>query len=318
MTVARIIITLIKTNRASGSLFSKEFKNHFPKYGVMGESQTRRLSSLELTKNLELITKDKLSTRVVNLKLSEPQNKPLVVLLSWMLAKRKHIYKFADYYVAQGFDVLRISISPWQLLWPTKGTQVVASQLVKFLDVNKSYAPLLVHGFSVGGYQWGEVLVELASDQKRYQHILDRIAGQVWDSAADITEVWFGFPMAVFPKNLVLQNAMKQYMIYHLKTFDKVATCHYVRSSQLFHTNLVKAPALILLSKSDPVGAEKSNQRLREDWENLGIKVYWQCWDKSPHVAHFQRHRKEYIEKLDGFLSDLRLLKSPLKLQAKL
>lgn len=91
--------------------------------------------------------------------------------------------------------------------------QVVASDILKFLNVNKSYAPLLIHGFSVGGYQWGEVLVRIASDKKRYQHIADRIIGQVWDSAADITEVSFGFPMAVFPKNLLLQNAMKQYLL---------------------------------------------------------------------------------------------------------
>lgn len=59
-----------------------------------------------------------------------------------------------------------------------------------------------------------------------------------------------------------------------MRTFNKVATCHYARSSQIFHSNLVKAPALFLLSKTDPVGAEKSNLRLREDWENLGLKVY--------------------------------------------
>lgn len=315
----RVAVTLIKKG-VSGSIFSnKELPGYHIRSGIMTSlSGIRSLSSLEISKNLELITKDKTTVKVTDLKLSEPQDKPLVVMLSWMLAKRKHVYKFANYYTERGFDVLRVSISPWQLLWPTKGTQVVASDVVKFLDVNKSYAPLLIHGFSVGGYQWGEVLVHVVNNRKRYQHVTDRIIGQVWDSAADITEVWFGFPMAVFPKNMMLQNAMKQYMIYHLKTFDKVATCHYIRSSQLFHSDLVKAPALLLLSKSDPVGAEKSNLRLREDWENLGIKVYWRCWDKSPHVSHFHYHRKEYIEQLDGFLSDLGLIARQEKLKAKL
>lgn len=58
-----------------------------------------------------------------------------------------------------------------------------------------------------------------------------------------------------------------------MKTFDKVATCHYVRASQMFHTNIVRAPALYFLSKTDPVGAERSNQRARENWENMGIEV---------------------------------------------
>lgn len=60
---------------------------------------------------------------------------------------------------------------------------------------------------------------------------------------------------------------------YHMKTFDKVATRHYIRSSQMFHTNLVKSPALFFLSKTDPIGAQTSNQRVRESWENMGTQV---------------------------------------------
>lgn len=84
----------------------------------------RNLSSLELSKNLELISKETKTTKVTDLKLSTPLDKPMVILLSWLMAKRKHIYKFANYYTGHGFDVLNVSVSPWQLLWPTKGTQV--------------------------------------------------------------------------------------------------------------------------------------------------------------------------------------------------
>lgn len=58
-----------------------------------------------------------------------------------------------------------------------------------------------------------------------------------------------------------------------MKTFDKVATCHYARSSQMFHMNLVQAPALFLVSDTDPVGAISSNTSVKEDWEGMGIKV---------------------------------------------
>lgn len=60
---------------------------------------------------------------------------------------------------------------------------------------------------------------------------------------------------------------------YHLKTFDKVATRHYIRASQMFHTSVVKAPAQIFLSKTDPIGTVSSNGRLREAWENMGVQV---------------------------------------------
>lgn len=41
----------------------------------------------------------------------------------------------------------------------------------------------------------------------------------------------------------------------------------------MFHTNLIKAPALFILSKTDPIGAVSSNLRAKESWENMGIEV---------------------------------------------
>lgn len=84
----------------------------------------QKLSTLAISKNLELITNDRQPPKLANFKIIDPTNKPLVILLSWLLAKNKHIYKFADYYTSHGFDILRVSLTPWQLLWPTKGTQV--------------------------------------------------------------------------------------------------------------------------------------------------------------------------------------------------
>lgn len=45
---------------------------------------------------------------------------------------------------------------------------------------------------TVGGYMWGECLVHMARDQERYSSIYNRISGQIWDSAADITEIPVG------------------------------------------------------------------------------------------------------------------------------
>ena len=58
-----------------------------------------------------------------------------------------------------------------------------------------------------------------------------------------------------------------------MKAFDKQATQYYIRSSQLFHTNIVHSPALFILSKSDLIGAVSSNMRVRDSWKSLGVKV---------------------------------------------
>lgn len=44
-------------------------------------------------------------------------------------------------------------------------------------------------------------------------------------------------------------------------------------SSKHMHDNLLMAPALFLVSKTDPVGEWKSNKAFKASWEKKGIKV---------------------------------------------
>lgn len=133
--------------------------------------------------------------------------------MAWLMAKQKHLKKYAEIYTELGFDVMVVHITPWQLLWPTKGTQIVASETLKFLDSNKSYSPIVLHGFSVGAYQFGELMLQMSRDMDRYSHILNRIICQIWDSAADITEIPVGVPKSIFPKNPRMQSALRNYTL---------------------------------------------------------------------------------------------------------
>lgn len=264
-------------------------------------------------------------------------DKPLLLLFSWLQARQKHLKKYAKLYLDQGFDVAVAKINPWQLLWPSKGSQVnhrnfprlsktyvpffelqyVAEDILKFLHNNDYYRQVVLHGFSVGAYVFGEVMVHMNKDLKKYEPLMERVIGQIWDSAADITEIPVGVPKAVFPRNPALQNALKQYMMYHLKTFHEAATQHYLRSSQMFHTNLIHAPALFFVSKTDPVGAELSNIRVRDSWISMGMNVQWKCFDRSPHVSHFMKHKDEYTVTLFNFLQSINMVKHPELLQVR-
>lgn len=301
----------------------RKFSSHqSKKHNEMNSKTSDRRSQVshEITKNITLYANEKrnVDRDVKTLRLKHPVDKPLVLMLSWLLAKQKHIAKYAKIYTDQGYDVLAVEITPWQLLWPTKGTQLVALDVLNFLENNTHFSPIILHGFSVGGYQWGECMVHMARDMKRYKPILDRIVAQIWDSAADITEIPIGVPKSIFPRNPTLQKALRNYTIYHLKTFHEQATTHYIRSSQIFHSTLVKAPALFFLSKNDPIGAEKSNQSVRETMESLGIKCDWKCWDRSAHVLHYYHHTEEYLEHLYKHLDNAMMEWSAEKTRAKL
>jgi hypothetical protein len=58
-----------------------------------------------------------------------------------------------------------------------------------------------------------------------------------------------------------------------MKTFHDAATAHYEVASQTFHSTLLRSPALMLFSKTDPIGTAQSNKKAYENWEKLGLKV---------------------------------------------
>ncbi|XP_034106618.1 transmembrane protein 53 isoform X1 [Drosophila nasuta] len=272
----------------------------------------RYLSSKDITKNMTLYTTNKANIEVdpKTLAFKKPTGNPLVLMMAWLMAKQKHLKKYAQIYTEMGFDVMVVHITPWQLLWPAKGTQVVAAETLKFLENNKQYEPIVMHGFSVGAYQLGEIMLQMSRDMDRYGSILDRFVCQIWDSAADITEIPVGLPKSIFPKNERMQSALRNYTLYHLKTFHNQATIHYMRSSQMFHSTLLKAPALFFVSDNDPIGPPSSNHAVRENWERANIKVTFKCWERSQHAAHLIKHRDEYLDTLFQHLESCGVLEA--------
>lgn len=45
--------------------------------------------------------------------------------------------------------------------------QLVAGDLLKLMAANDNDHPLMLHGFSVGGYIWGEVCAHVMKDPER-------------------------------------------------------------------------------------------------------------------------------------------------------
>lgn len=181
--------------------------------------------------------------------------------------------KYIELYIEKGYEVLSAEISPWQLLWPTNGSKLVAKDIVHFLHYNTQFNPLLIHGFSVGGYLYGECLVYMSEDLEKYQPLIDRFVGQIWDSVADFTEIPVGVPKATFPRNPAIRSGLERYMNYHLKTFHESATQHYLKASELYYSGLVACPALHFCSKTDPVGNVTTISKLCDIWREKGIRV---------------------------------------------
>lgn len=75
----------------------------------------------QLRKNLELLTHG--DRHVLNKDIYI--RRPLLVLFAWMAANRRHYMKLVDFYMEQGFDCVVVTLNPYQLIWPTKGSRVL-------------------------------------------------------------------------------------------------------------------------------------------------------------------------------------------------
>lgn len=90
--------------------------------------------------------------------------------------------------------------------------QPITASVLSFLESNEFYDQIVIHGFSVGGYMFGEVLDLINKDPKRYEKVVNRIMGQVWDSAVDVSDMATGTAKAAFPNNQLLQNMLRKYL----------------------------------------------------------------------------------------------------------
>lgn len=233
--------------------------------------------------------------------------RPMVVIYGWLVAKSRHIHKYGDYYLGQGFDVLHVKIQPDQMMWPVWGQKIV-SQVMDFIsDVPHAKKPLLMHGFSVGGHLIGESYVQMKDFPDKYNQVGERMKGQIFDSPVDYAGVPYGFGKAV-TKIPVVQKAITGSLVMYLNMFQNQVKRHFVRSSERIHENPYRVPTLVLTSRADTVSPWEPIEKVLDGWRSQGMsEIYTKIWNDSPHVSHFLYHPVEYIQQLNMFLDKIGL-----------
>lgn len=232
---------------------------------------------------------------------------PLTVLLAWLNAKDAHLQHYHKLYLDLGFDVLTVRTLPLQLAFPTTGAQVVAKRLLDFLVNHPNYSRLVLHGFSVGGYQFGEVLVRIRKQEQQYADVVPRFKAQVYDSLVDYQGIPKGFPTAV-TKNQIMRKVLE--LVIHFQRFllYPVSTVHWKASSRAFHDNLLTCPALMINSKGDQVASVETNLLVANKWRQKGTEVTFCTFDDSKHVQHMGRYPDLYCNEVLRLLRKVQLI----------
>lgn len=277
------------------------------------DEREERLSPLESLKKKAKNVVEKRETNAKNtyygqsLTLSAPTTeRRLVVLMSWLKAKEKHIEKYRQFYLDRGFDVLNVKTSPRDLLFPTIGAKKISKDFIRFM-AEKQYSNVVVHGFSVGGYMFGEVLLELEKmDAKVKQNFIDSIHGVIFDSMCPLEGLYVGVARSMTNSELgskLLANVLKFYLF----LTHNFATKHYIASSKKVWEDPLKCPALFLQSTADPVSDYKVIENLENGWKRRGVDTRRMLVDGAPHVQLYQMHRDEYVKYVEKFLERIKM-----------
>ncbi|XP_045581861.1 uncharacterized protein [Procambarus clarkii] len=186
-------------------------------------------SVIECFKNAQLYRRERVS---------HEQPREMVVLFTWLGAKQKYAHKYANCWTRRGHDVLHVTTSVMDLLFPKSGAEETASRVVDFLG--KKDNNVIVHGLSVGGYLTQRVLMDARNSTVHISH-------QIFDSFTNCVGIEAGVQNAVHPRYRSLAKA-------GVRLYCKCADLSSINEAQKFAlTSPCNAPAMFIHSMADQV-----------------------------------------------------------------
>ncbi len=232
-----------------------------------------------------------------------------------MLSKNSHLEKYRQFWTSRGYDILTVQTSPFDLLLPSLGGRKVAQNVFNFLtrELVPRYDEVLVHAFSVGGYQLGELLQRLYEGIERgepeAEQLYRSMKGWLIDSVVFAEDAAPGLSRAI-TLNPVVQPVLEKSIATFLSATSRFTFARYKLVEANIIDNRREVPAMLLFSKDDVVSNFRSNYAVVDSWERKGIPTKAQCWDRSSHVLHYKEHPEEYEQAVDGFIRRLDITKA--------
>ena len=208
--------------------------------------------------------------------IEESKPKKLLILFAYMLPQERHLEKYRSIYFQHGFDVLTVKTSPFEFFFPSIGAHKVADAILSFMK-NKSteYPEVIVHAFSVGGYQFAEFLNKLygSGNGQATQQILERsIKGTIFDSPCDVDSVPYGLSRTV-AGDTVFARILETLVNLTRSIFYPVSTKYHKDGMITFFNKPLPCPSLFFASKCDKMANIQVIEEVVKTWKDKGCDV---------------------------------------------
>merc|ERR1711998_162027 len=226
---------------------------------------------------------------------------PLAVMIGWLNSSRRHLSKYEKLYSEQGIDVISTLPRVDHVLKPEVGSRLMTDLLEALDDPAVRERPLLIHGFSVGGFLYAQLFRAAMAEPHRHGRTLERIIGQVFDSPPDYMHLQQGLGKALLPGRPIAQRFMQGALRLY-RSVAVQATAEHKAASEVFHDTPVLAPALWFYSLSDPIAPPERCEAAINKWKGKGIDVTAIEFKDTNHVQHLSGAPEIYLPAFHSFL----------------
>ncbi|XP_034542371.1 uncharacterized protein si:dkey-5i3.5 [Notolabrus celidotus] len=241
------------------------------------------------------------------------EQKPLMLMLPWLGSRPQAMAKYCEIYFKTGLDVLVVESEAKEFLWPRWGLEH-GKRVLDLLHSERFVSrPLLVHAFSIGGYTFAQLLVNVSEDTQRYQGLTQRIKGQVYDSlvVGSVERMATGLGKTLLPH---WESVIKRVSLLYFSMFKHQTVDYFNNGIEAFWNTPVTAPALFFFCENDPLSDPRVMEELIDHLRKRGMDITAKKWEDSTHAGHLKRHPEEYLATINMFLNSLPIAQMKAKL----
>lgn len=235
------------------------------------------------------------------------RERKLVVLMTWLGAEERHINKYRQFYLERGFDVLNVNTTSIDILVPRYFTKRNAADCVRFLT-NSNYDRIFYHGFSVGGFMFGQVILEMMNQKQDVRdRLCDSIRGIVLDSVVVLADFQAGVANS-FTENKFIAKFLEYLIGFYKRVAGNIATVYFQEVQDFVFSGPLNRPSLHVYSKGDPIIDHRNAQRLADCWIHAGIELERLVVEDAGHVQIFRKYHDDYVIRLEKLLKRVQML----------
>lgn len=222
-------------------------------------------------------------------------SKTLVVILPWTRYSRAELDDYMNLYRRREMDILVLRTAPWYVMSPPRGSKKLFNPTAEFL-AHCDYENLIIHGLSVGGYTWGEILMALSTTQDGLKAI-GKVRGVILDSVLELQHIHLGF-IEGQTKSDTFATTLE---IGSLGHGDRYAAAYEALEAK------TRCPSLFFVSQNDKLSSLDFSRSLANTWSHkLTNSVTFNVWNDG-HVGHLNGRPRDYESAVDQFVDSLEI-----------